>query len=198
LSAAAFKYGCICKLSCFDTKNNETLDQGGKAMKRYLSVLAFIWVGLALSACGGVHSVVTKPPSGIDGIKAVTLARVEVTSHEQHDDAISLNLQWEKLARDELQSLFASKKISTSPDSPAIVMCRIHVIYGSRAARYWAGFGAGKGTITVTVELKDKSGNVQYATESKAELSVGAFGGDMADVARNTIQAAVKEFGSRL
>ena len=167
-------------------------------MKEYLSVLAFILFGLVLSACGGVHSVVLKQPSGIDGIKAVTLIPVEVTSKEQNADAQSLNAQWKKMAEEELQSLFASKKISTSSNSQATVVCRINVVYGNRALRYWVGFGAGSGSLTVVIELKDKNGNVQYATESKADLAVGALGGDMSDVARKAIQTAVKEFGSKL
>lgn len=167
-------------------------------MKKYLSVLAFTWVGLTLSACGGVHSVVSKQPSGIDGIRAVTIAPVEVVSKEQNADALSLNAQWKKMAEDELQSLFASKKISISPNSQGTVVCRINVVYGNRALRYWVGFGAGSGSLTVTLELKDKTGNVQYATESKADLAVGAFGGDMSNVAGKAIQTAVKEFGSKL
>jgi hypothetical protein len=142
--------------------------------------------------------VVSKQPNGIDGIRAVTIAPVEVVSKEQNVDALSLNTQWKKMAEDELQTLFASKKISTSPNSQSTVVCRINVVYGNRALRYWVGFGAGSGSLTVTLELKDKNGNVQYATESKADLAVGAFGGDMSDVARKAIQTAVKEFGSKL
>ena len=168
-------------------------------MRKYFPVFASMLVGLTLSACGGVHNVVTKQPSGIDSIKLVTVAPVEVTSKEQNTDALSLNAQWKRMAEDELQSLLTSKKIATSSNnSQATVVCRINVVYGNRALRYWVGFGAGSGSLTVTIELKDKSGNVQYATDSKADLAVGAFGGDISDVARKAIQTAVKEFGSRL
>ena len=167
-------------------------------MKKYFLSLAFILVGHTLSACGGVHNVVTKQPSGIDRIMAATIAPVEVVSKEQNADALSLNAQWKKMAEDELQSLFVSKKIAFSPESQATVVCRISVVYGNRALRYWVGFGAGSGSITVALELKDKNGDVQYATESKAHLAVGSFGGDMSDVARKAIQTAVNEFGSKL
>lgn len=166
-------------------------------MKRYLSILAVAGVGLALSACGGVHSVVSRQPTGIDGIRAVAIAPVEVVSKEQNANALALNAQWKKSCEEELQSLFAGKKISVSSDSPATVACRINVVYGNKALRYWVGFGAGSGGLTVTIELKDRGGNVQYATESRADLAVGAFGGNMSEVARKAIQTAVKEFGSK-
>ena len=102
------------------------------------------------------------------------------------------------MAIEELQSFFANKKIAVASDAPATVLCRIEVTYGNRALRYFVGFGAGAGHIQVTVELQDKTGRILYATDSKADLAVGVFGGDMAQVVRNTIQAAVKEFGSRL
>ncbi len=167
-------------------------------MRKYLSVIALLWAGLTLSACGGVHSVVSTPPSGIDGIRMVTIAPVEVESKEQNANALALNAKWKDMARYELRSMLADKQISTSPDSQETVVCHIRVVYGNRALRYWVGFGAGSGSLTVTIELKDQNGNVQYATQSKADLAMGAYGGDMSNVARKTIRTAVREFGSKL
>lgn len=167
-------------------------------MTKYVTFLVTVGVGLMLSGCGGIHNMVTKQPDGIGMIKAVAIAPVEVISKEQNADALSLNAQWKKMAEDELQSLLVSKNITVSNNTQATIVCRINAVYGNRALRYWVGFGAGSGSLQVNIELKDNNGNVRYATVSKAKLAVGAFGGDMSKVAREAIQTAVKDFGSRL
>jgi len=137
-------------------------------------------------------------PDNVAVFKQVTLLPVEVSSTEQDPDALDLNEQWKKLATDELQSLLASKNIEVSSHGPATVGCRIEIVYGNGALRYFIGFGAGAGHIQVRVELKDSDGTVRYATASKADLAMGLGGGDMSHVAQNAIQKAVKEFGNRL
>ncbi len=104
------------------------------------------------------------------------------------------------MAKYELQSMLASKQIAISPDAQETVLCHIRVKYGNSALRSWVGFGAGEGNLTVTIELKDQNGHVQYATKSKAVLAMSATagGGDMSFVVRKTIRTAIKEFGSRL
>ena len=167
-------------------------------MKNRILRLVIISVALTVSACGGIQSVITKQPSGLTGIKAVQIASIAVESREQNADALALNAQWKKMAEDELRSQLNAKNIDTPAAGQATVVCRINVVYGNRALRYWVGFGAGAGSLTMVIELKDKAGNVQYATETKSDLAVGAFGGDMATVARSAIQAGVKEFASKL
>jgi hypothetical protein len=153
---------------------------------------------LALSACGAVHNRVLTPPDNLVALKQVTLLPVEVVSKEQNPDALSLNAQWQTMATAELQSLLASKNIAASSDSQAAVGCRIEVTYGNRALRYFVGFGAGAGHMRVTVELKDSTGTVRYAAKSEADLAIGLFGGSMSNVARKTIQEAIKEFAAHL
>lgn len=167
-------------------------------MVKPVQIFAASVVALALSACAGVHSMVMTQPVRIGELKPVTQHPVTVSSKEQTPEALSLNEQWKKMAAEELQSLLVSKNIASSSNGQATVECSIDVVYGNRALRYWVGFGAGSGHIHVTIELKDNSGTVRYATKSDADLSVGVFGGDMSGAVRKTIRAAVKEFGSRL
>lgn len=157
-----------------------------------------ITAALFLSACGHVHSRATTQPDGLVVVKEVTSVSVDVTSEEQNPDALELNRQWKNMATDELRTMLGSKKIAISDTGDASVECRIEVVYGNRALRYFVGFGAGTGHFRVIVELKNKQGKVLYSTLSEADLSVGAFGGSMSNVAHDAIKAAVKEFGSRL
>jgi hypothetical protein len=167
-------------------------------MNRFLRVITITVLAFALYACGAVHNSVTTQPQNIPALEQVNVLPVEVSSKEQNPDALSLNDQWEKMATDELRSLLDSKKITEAANSDTTVGCRIDVVYGNRALRYFVGFGAGSGHMSVTIELKDKQGTVLYAINSEADLAMGAGGGDMSAVASKTIKEAVKEFGSRL
>ncbi len=167
-------------------------------MVNFLQAVAISTAALMLSACGRVHSRVTTQPDELVIIKQVSSVSVKVTSEEQDQDLLELNEQWKNMATDELRSMLSAKRIASSDDGDVIVECLIEVVYGSRALRYFVGFGAGTGHFRVAIELKDREGKVRYSTLSEADLSVGAFGGSMDKVAKKSIKAAVKEFGSRL
>ena len=167
-------------------------------MNRIASVVLSVLVMLAFSACGYVHTATIKPAHSAQAPKEVVLAPVQVTSVEQNADALSLDAQWNKMASDQLQAMLAGRKIAVVADAPTTVLCRIQVRYGNRAARYFVGFGAGRGDIDVSIVLQDKDGKALYSTDSKAHLAVGLFGGGMSGVVSDAIQAAVTEFGAKL
>ncbi len=54
----------------------------------------------------------------------------------------------------------------------------IQVNQGSRAKRYFIGFGAGKGTLTIEVKFRLKDGTEAGKIDVGGEISVGMFGGD--------------------
>lgn len=167
-------------------------------MERFIQGIAVMVLFFGLSACGKVHHQIATQPIDSYSVQQVAVTTVEVSSKEQNQDALSLNDQWKEVATEELQSMLDTKNIVTTDNSDTIVGCRIYVVYGNRALRYFVGFGAGAGHMDISIELKDRQGTILYATQSKADLAMGGFGGDMAQVARKTIIEAVKEFGARL
>lgn len=167
-------------------------------MISFLRVVAISILVVTVSACGRAHSKVVTRPDNILVIEQITLLPVDVSSEEQNPDALALNAQWKTMAADELQAMLVAKNIEATSNSPTLVQCRIELVYGSRALRYFVGFGAGSGHMRVSIELKGSDGAVSYATISEADLAAGAWGGSMDAVAKKTIKAAVKEFGSRL
>jgi hypothetical protein len=171
-----------------------------KFMMRNVSAFAAVLQIVALSACGVPRSTVLKQPDDLAAVKVreASLAPIEVTSTEDDSDSLAMNEEWRRLAQEELQAFFAKRQIAEKTTADAIIACRIRITYGNRALRYFVSFGAGSGHMDVTIELKDRNGRVLYATSSKANLSVGIFGGSMSYVARETIQKAVNDFGSRL
>jgi hypothetical protein len=161
-------------------------------------ILAVCLLALTLSACGGVHSTLITKPENAGMFKEVTIVTPEVTSDKQDADTIALNEELKKIATQELQSLLASRNIAVLDNGEATVECHVEVKYGNRALRYFVGFGAGAGRIVVKIELRDRSGVTHCATSSEADLSMGAFGGSMTEVARKAIQEGVKEFGRQM
>lgn len=166
-------------------------------MNKLLRVITITVVAFSLYACGGVHHRPAIQPQNIPALNQVEL-QVEVSSKEQNSEALSLNDEWKEIAINELQTMLDLKKITVTSNSDTTIDCRIDVVYGSRALRYWIGFGAGAGHLYVTIELKDKQGNVLYSTNTEADLAMGVFGGSMSKVAHKTIVEAVNNFGSRL
>jgi hypothetical protein len=65
---------------------------------------------------------------------------------------------------------------------------------GSRAARYWAGFGAGAARAKVDVQLIDaKSGKVLLKFEQERRSGVGAAGGDYESLMNRNLSAIGKD-----
>ena len=54
----------------------------------------------------------------------------------------------------------------------------VQVNQGSRAKRYFIGFGAGKGTLTIEVTFRMKDGTEAGKIDVGGEISVGVFGGE--------------------
>jgi hypothetical protein len=153
---------------------------------------------LFFSGCGASHMMLVKQPDHLTMPQSVSVAKVEFTAEDADQDDLPNNEKIKKAAADEILALLAQKKIAVAADAHPTIACRIKMTYGSRALRYWVGFGAGKGSIDVDLEMKDEKGTILYATNAKADLAIGAFGGDMTDVAVKAVKDAVADFGTRI
>lgn len=73
----------------------------------------------------------------------------------------------------------ASASEAAVPENALIIEGKFTTIDpGSRAKRYWAGFGAGKGSWVIRGTIKDTSGNLLAEFEQKRITVVGVFGGN--------------------
>lgn len=72
---------------------------------------------------------------------------------------------------------------------------------GSRAKRYWIGFGAGKAYCTIQVVFIDKeTGEELSRTNFDGELGMGLFGGDADEAVDGVVEAFIdymQEYMSR-
>lgn len=162
-----------------------------------LRVLALAALALVVGGCAAVHSRVITEPTGVAPLQLVILRPVRIESGELTHDAMATNQQLKPFAVLQLQSLLAAKRITATTDAPAEIECQIAIVYGNRGRWRMMSGGAGSGHIEVTLRLKDESG-VRYATVSESDLDAGLFRDDLASQARQTIEAAIREFGSRL
>ena len=175
-------------------------------MERNSPFLAFAFVALMLSACGAtVHNTVAVRPDQIGAIEEISVEPVEVDSDKQTPEARYFNLQsraiymqWRAIAQDGLRLLLANKRIPISNNAPLTIACRVYVMPPSPGLSYFIGPEARGGIMEVLIELRDRNGNVRYATDSKAGLAGGIFGGDMSKIGREVIESAIRDFGSRL
>lgn len=63
---------------------------------------------------------------------------------------------------------------------------------GNRALRYWVGFGAGSGHSDISVELFNSENQKVSSFRVKADLSVGAFGGNAENMIKDSAIKIVK------
>ena len=158
-------------------------------MLRMLMIIGCMFI----QACGSAHIEYGVRSPDIDQY-ASGYAEVDVSSIEENDDTVAMNKKMEGYATQKLDELIMGghKLVASSDGGVGTLAFKIDldIRYGSRAARYWGGFGAGKGTVNSTFEVIDSlSGEVKYRATGASDLAVGAFGGSMESVIEKNIDA---------
>lgn len=176
---------------------------------------------LLLSGCSSGPVRTQTQAADLERYRNVMIADVDVWSNESDPDIEKDNRDVEQFARQELQRIveqsryryLSSRPVATSDgaDAPVAVDAAVedsgatlavtldmNIDWGSRALRYFVGFGAGKGTIQSTLTVKDAgSGVVKYQSSKESTLSMGVFGGSMESVVHDNIAGLLEEFPGR-
>ena len=106
---------------------------------------------------------------------------------------------FQSLLQSELKGVLVSRKISIDPQTDIRLETNMTVDYGNQALRYFVGFGAGAGSVDISVTLtKMPSKTVLYQNTTHATLAMGGFGGSMQTVVENAIKDAVQAFSNQL
>jgi hypothetical protein len=156
---------------------------------RYFSVVI---IAMLLQACGSAHVRQGSIHENIGSYKQAYISEISVTSKEQNVDALDMNQRMQEYAKERIEEIISSNSyevISKTTAGKALAFkLTISVVYGNRAARYFGGFGAGKGTVSSRLQVVDSKTNaVVYSASAESELSVGAFGGSMETVLQENI-----------
>jgi hypothetical protein len=156
---------------------------------------------LLLQACGAPHIRPAVMTDDIGQYAEAYIANVEVTSVEQNIDSLEANKRTKDYATQNLEKVIKAAgyklvAVSTAPAKGVLAFnLNFRVVYGSRSARYWGGFGAGKGSVNSTLEIRDSlTKEIKYSVQGASDLSVGGFGGSMEDTIRENADRLLDAF----
>jgi len=158
-----------------------------------------------VNGCGGAHIVTMPAHVDIANYNMVYVEEADVASAKQNEKINEANARHAQYARELIITALQEKgrleilsDIGTTPDSLTL-QTTMRIVYGSRAARYLVGYGAGSGSISITMKLVDStSGEVKLEVNGNSTLAIGLFGGDMDGVIRKNIKRVVNEFVAQL
>ena len=167
-------------------------------------LLSFVCIFI-LTACGTAHVRTEKVTTDLHDYNFIYIDKVDVHSQEKsaasNKDLQKKMIEWEKFARTELESYVhksryeLSKSKSENQLVTLFVNLDVDLVYGNRAARYFGGFGAGKGSVDSILTVVDPSTNdVKFHAVSESDLSMGAFGGDMQGVLKSNIKKLIQQY----
>ena len=164
-----------------------------------------MFVFAPIAGCGKAHFQTIKEVTDLSKYNEIYVPNTVVSSDEQKEKLNALNVEFAQLSKNEIVNALTQKsryrliEELDSSSSPLVVETTIHIVYGSRALRYWVGFGAGKGSVVINMKLKESLSNeIKFELESKSNLSVGLFGGSMDKVIKNSIKKIVSQFVEKL
>lgn len=173
----------------------------GKIMKLNLLKVSLVLLVVVLQACGTAHVQPNFVSEDLGRYTSAYISKIDIQSAEQNNDSLDMNKKMEVYAKEKLAELIEKNQYAlvTDPNnsnkSSLEFSLDLDIVYGSRAARYWAGFGAGKGSVISTFEVVDsKSGEVKYSSSGASDLAMGLFGGSMAAVIKQNIDKLINEY----
>ncbi len=175
-----------------------------RSLTSYFSPMLLLLV-LTLYGCGAAHVRTDMVSADIHQYEKVFISEVDVHSQEeQARDNAELQakmVEWEVFARGELESYVNDShyQLLTEPPGAAekalIISLDIDMVYGSRAKRYWAGFGAGRGSVDSVLTVSDnQTGEQKFRAVAESDLSVGGFGGSMEAVLKENVRELVDQY----
>lgn len=173
-----------------------------KVMGRKFWIVVLLLAFTAPIGCGRAKVKFLKAPESGSSYKNIQVGDVVVTSDKQGEKYDDLNTKFASYAKETFIKVLKTKGIYNVAEGSSTdvftLESKTDIAYGSRALRYFVGFGAGTGYCTTILEVKDSSGEVKIKTETKSKLSMGGFGGSMDKVIKNNIKLAIKRLVSQL
>ena len=163
---------------------------------------------LTLYGCGAAHVRTEVASTDIHQYEKVFIAKVDVHSQEatakDNEELQAKMIEWETFSRGELEGYVNEShyQLLTEPpgadENALIIDLDIDMVYGSRAKRYWAGFGAGRGSVDSVLTVSDsQTGEQKFRGVAESDLSVGGFGGDMEAVLKQNVKELVDQYPRR-
>ncbi len=167
------------------------------------------WLGLglvvALSACASTKQAAFSSADDVKLYKFVQLSDLAIASDDATEGANEANERIKSYYKDAIAKAVSTsnRSVVSAANVPAqekvlVIDGRLDVHYGSRALRYFVGFGAGKGSATITLTARDGAGGQEkYKDVRTVELKMGAFGGSFEDMIKAGIGEQIEQFTTK-
>ncbi len=176
------------------------------SLNNYFRVTILFLVA-TLYGCGAAHVRTDVESSDLYDYDQAFISEVKVYSEEEaaeDNEKLQTDMkEWEVFARGELEDYLNESHYQLISQPPAsnvkalILNLDIKMTYGSRALRYWVGFGAGKGGVDSVLTVTDSlTGEDKFRAVSDSDMAVGAFGGDMEKVLEKNVAALLDQFST--
>lgn len=165
---------------------------------RLFTCLALV---IIISGCASnryaVQSPASEPLSNFDGLEIKPFV-----SNVINDDATNIAENLPKKLKEKIefynsrnkQKIFDSVYLGDGPDSnPLAAECKITSFEkGSRAARYFIGYGAGKAYTSLSCLFRSKNtGEIISEASFDGELSMGVFGGSVSEASEAMLSSII-------
>lgn len=174
-------------------------------LKNIKGLVFILLTSVLLSACGKAHVKTDIQSADLHQYQTVFINNVDIHSQEEaaknNAELQNKMIEWESFARTELEnhiknSSYLIVKSSDELTNDTLVLdLDVDLVYGNRAARYFGGFGAGKGSVDSILTVSDKKNNdVKFQAVAKSDLTFGMFGGDMQEVLKTNIKELIQQY----
>lgn len=146
--------------------------------------VAMLVTALGIAGCASGSLMVSEPPT-----QKMTFSAAHVVSG---DSTVTVDPQASQAFETHLRNyLYAGKGAKFSEGDQLTISYRfVQLNKGNQATRYFIGFGAGKGTLTIEVTFKSRDGRQLGKINVGGEISGGFFGGDFESAIDKAAQQA--------
>lgn len=175
------------------------------AIKTARVALLWLIVSLGISACGSSRYTIIEPAS--EPLESFSVLEIrEFTSNLNDADSVDLANRFASQLHSAVQenreenpggTVFDDVVRSTDQTEGVLVLEGVVVSFekGSRAKRYWIGFGAGKAYCTIQATFTNKAtGETVMKSNFDGELGMGFFGGSAEQAVDETVEAFIDYF----
>lgn len=173
---------------------------------KFARTLLFVTaLGVGISACGSSRYTILEPPS--EPLTSFSVMQInDFTSNLNDEDSANLADRFadqlyaaiqEEREDSSDRSVFADVVRSTDQSDGVLVLDGIVISFdqGSRAKRYWIGFGAGKAYCTIQATFTNKAtGATVIKSNFDGELGMGFFGGSADEAVDAVVEAFIDYF----
>jgi Domain of unknown function (DUF4410) len=138
---------------------------------RFGRIALMVFAAQLVAACAQSSLMVSQPPA-----RKAALQSVQIVAG---DSTVPVDPQVARLFETELRKdLYEGAKKFAQGDELTLSYRFIQLDQGSKAARFWLGFGAGKGSLTIEITYKSKEGAELGRINVGGEIIGGVTGGE--------------------